>query len=138
MIEIILISVYWICFYVSMDLILEKKRNNLNYRFRGNGKILEKYFLVNLYKDFFPSISRFNKKKIKSKNVIYLNEYLKELKKAFLIHTIPFLGLFIFIFNIKILVINFLFVLIFNIFFVIIILYNGIRLQKIVDKKEQK
>ncbi len=130
---IILFMIYWLLFYISLDWVLERKKSKLSFQLKTNKKLEKLLSFSKIYKEKLPSISEFDKTKIKSKKKEYLKEYDLELAKALLIHTIPFVGLLPFLFiNINVLIINFVFLLVFNLPFIIIIYYNKVRIQRII------
>ncbi len=133
-------SLYWFLSYLFLDYVLEKNKKILTFKLKYNKLFYKISKLSKIYKNILPSISRFDKRKIKSKNKEYIKDYCLELNKAFLIHSLIFLFLIpIFLINNNLyIIINLIFLIIINIPFILIVYYNKIRLQNIVKTKRGK
>ena len=128
-----ILSLYWIISYKSLDYILEKNRRKLNYNLPKIGFIYKVSSFSKYYHHFLPSLSSFDKTKIKSREFSYLKEFNRELNKAFLIHLLGIVYIipFFFLENKIILLINLTLVVSLNTPFILIIYYNKIRLERI-------
>lgn len=139
MIIIIFTSLYWFLIFLGLDFILEKFRNNLLLTFKEFKSINFISIPFIKIKDYLPSVSKFNKTKITSLKLEYLQEFDIELSKAFLIHIIPSLFLIpLYFININFFIFNFFIYFILNSPFIFIIYHNKLKIQKLFLIRKRK